>query len=248
MLWSHRNLPLLFSYLFIAPAVLLTTTAFGLVSLVCSLCGARENRLHEIARTWSRWLLKVSGIRVQIEGLDKLDPSRSYVLAANHASYMDTPVALAAIPLQFRFFAKLGLFSIPLLGTHLGRAGHFPVDRGNARASLKSMAEAARAISARKVSVLLFPEGGRSESGTLQEFKEGVAYIAIKAGVPLLPIALAGTHQVLPMHSGRVRPGTVRVLIGDLIETTGLSLADRGELTDSARRQIEDLLARPAAV
>ena len=240
-MWSHRNLRPLLSYLFIAPAIIFITTVFGMLSLCLSLLGARENRLHEIARVWARWLLKLSFVETEVEGLEKLDPARNYVLVANHASYMDTPVVMAHIPLQFRFFAKLGLFQIPLLGTHLGRAGHFPVDRGNVRASLKSMAEAARAISARGVSVLLFPEGGRSEVG-LRDFKEGAAYIAIKAGVPLLPIGLVGTREILPMHSLGVRPGVARVRIGDVIETSGMTLADRNQLSDAARRQVAMLI------
>lgn len=231
------------SYLFIAPAIVAITIGFGLVSLVLSLCGAHENRLHDIARIWARWLLRISFVRVEIEGLEKLDPARNYVLVANHASYMDTPVIVASLPLQFRFFAKLGLFQIPMIGTHLGRAGHFPVDRGNVRASLKSMSDAARAIALRKVSVLLFPEGGRSEQG-LQEFKEGAAYIAIKSGVPLLPIALIGTRQVLPMHTLGVRPGLVRLRIGDVIETKDLTLAERHELSEQARQQVATLIGQ----
>jgi 1-acyl-sn-glycerol-3-phosphate acyltransferase len=116
------------------------------------------------------------------------------------------------------------------------------VDRGNARASLKSMSDAAKAIAARNVSVLIFPEGGRSESGELQEFKEGAAYIAIKAGVPLLPIGLVGVRRILPMHSTRVRPGRVRVRIGDPIETSEMSLSDRNQLNLEARRQVAELI------
>jgi 1-acyl-sn-glycerol-3-phosphate acyltransferase len=232
----------LLSYLYIAPAVIVITIGFGLVSLALSLFGAPENRLHEIARIWARWLLRLSFVDVEIEGLEKLDPSRNYVLVANHASFMDTPVIIASLPLQFRFFAKLGLFQIPMIGTHLGRAGHFPVDRGNARASLKSMSDAARAIALRNVSVLLFPEGGRSETGHLQDFKEGAAYIAIKSGVPLLPIGIVGTRQVLPMHSLGVRPGKVLLRIGDVIETKDLTLAARHELSERSRQQVAALL------
>ena len=217
------------------------TAAFGILSLACSLCGAKEDQLHRIARVWARCVLQVSFVRVDIEGLEKLDPARNYVLVANHASYMDTPVIVASIPLQFRFFAKLGLFQIPLLGTHLGRAGHFPVDRGNARASLRSMADAAKAIAARNLSVLLFPEGGRSEVG-LRDFKEGAAYIAIKSGVPMTPIALAGTRKVLPMHSLAVRPGVVRLRIGDAIETSGMSLSDRNRLSEMARDRVAQMI------
>ena len=107
---------------------------------------------------------------------------------------MDIPAALAVLPQQFRFFAKKGLYKIPFLGSHLNRAGHLPVDRSNARNSLKSMTEGARVVAARGISMLLFPEGGRTAEG-LRGFKEGAAYIAIKAGVPVVPMAIIGMRD-----------------------------------------------------
>jgi 1-acyl-sn-glycerol-3-phosphate acyltransferase len=231
----------LLAYLFIAPAVIGCTIAMGIFSLIASLCGAHENTLHNIAQTWSRILLKLSFIRTEVTGLEKLDPNRAYVLVANHQSYMDTPVIVANIPLQFRFFAKLGLFSIPLLGTHLGRAGHFPVDRGNPRASLKSMSDGAKAVAERNVSVLVFPEGGRSLDH-LQEFREGAAYIAIKSGVPVVPVALIGTREILRMHTSRVRPGLARLVICDPIETSHMTIKDRDQLTATLHSKIAEVL------
>jgi 1-acyl-sn-glycerol-3-phosphate acyltransferase len=231
----------LLSYLFIAPAVIGCTIAMGLFSLAASLLGADENKLHNIAQTWSRILLKLSFIRTEVVGLEKLDTSRNYVLVANHASYMDTPVVVGNIPLQFRFFAKLGLFSIPLLGTHLGRSGHFPVDRGNPRASLKSMSDGAKAIAERNVSVLVFPEGGRSLDH-LKEFKEGAAYIAIKAGVPAVPVALIGTREILRMHTSQVHPGLARIIIGDPIDTSQMTIKDRDQLTARLHAKIAEAL------
>lgn len=231
----------LLSYLFIAPAVVGCTIAMGIFSLAESLLGADENKLHNIAQTWSRILLKLSFIHTEVVGLEKLDTNRNYVLVANHASYMDTPVVVANIPLQFRFFAKLGLFSIPLLGTHLGRSGHFPVDRGNPRASLKSMSDGAKAIADRRVSVLVFPEGGRSID-RLQEFKEGAAYIAIKAGVPAVPVAIIGTREILRMHTTRVRPGLARIIIGDPIDTSHMTIKDRDQLTATLHDRIAEAL------
>src|SRR5579871_2546077 len=182
----------------------------GSLSLFASFFDSTGRRQHAIARAWSRILLAVSGVRVVAEGVEKLDPEKGYVLVANHSSYMDIPVIMATLPLQFRFFAKQGLFSIPFLGTHLQRAGHIPVMRGDARASLKSMSEGARLIRERNVSVLLFPEGGRSIDH-LSEFKEGTAYIAIKAAVPAVPIGLEGMRSVLKMHSSIVYPGVVHL-------------------------------------
>jgi len=153
---------------------------------------------------------------------------------------MDIPAILASIPVEFRFYAKKGLFLVPFLGTHLKRAGHLPVVRGDARASVKSMTLGARLIQERKISMLLFPEGGRSRAG-MREFKEGAAYIAIKAGVPVVPLGLTGTRYVLPMGSNYVRGGPVTLKIGDPIPTIGMKLRDRAQLTETLSRLVAEL-------
>ena len=158
---------------------------------------------------------------------------------------MDIPALLSRLPHQFRFFAKKGLYRIPFMGTHLRRAGHIPVDRSSARASLKSMTEGAHIIAERGVSVLLFPEGGRSPQG-LRAFKEGAAYIAIKAGVPVVPIAIVGMRRLLPMNSIHIRSGTATVRVGDPIPTAGLKVSDRLDLTKRMYDEISRLLDEPA--
>jgi 1-acyl-sn-glycerol-3-phosphate acyltransferase len=160
---------------------------------------------------------------------------------------MDTPVVLSSIPVQFRFLAKKGLFQITFLGTHLKQAGHIPVPREDPRAAIRTMNDAAQAIRERSISMLIFPEGGRSD-GTLRPFKDGGAYIAIKAEAPLLPVALVGTRAVMPMGSPVFHPfREVRLLIGDPIPTTGLAVRDRQQLTDAAREQIVAMLAKLSA-
>jgi 1-acyl-sn-glycerol-3-phosphate acyltransferase len=228
------------AYLLIDPLLIVTTVLLGLASLLASTFDKRGRTQHAIARLWARILLTISGARVQVEGLEKLKKDGAYVLVANHSSYMDTPAVLL-IPLQIRFFAKRGLFRIPLLGGHLRRAGHLPVMRENPRASLKSLTEGARLVRERGVSVVLFPEGGRSPEG-LREFKEGAAYLAIKAGVPVLPIGIVGMRQVLPMGSIHVRPHQVTVRIGDPISTEGMKLDARGELNQTLRRKVAELI------
>ncbi|MDQ2900002.1 MAG: 1-acyl-sn-glycerol-3-phosphate acyltransferase [Acidobacteriota bacterium] len=231
--------------LFTDPAIIVMTIVMGTISLITSLFDSTGRKQHRLARLWSRILLRISGIRAESEGVGRLDPARGYVLAANHCSYMDTPLVLATIPLEFRFFAKKGLFLIPLMGTHLYRAGHIPVVRDNPRASIKSMAEGARLIRERGISVLLFPEGGRNE-GELREFKEGAAYVAIKAGVPIVPMGIVGTREVLPIHDWLVRPGTVRLVVGEPIPTAGLTVQDRGDLTGRLREAIAALIDAPS--
>lgn len=231
------------AYLLIDPLIIGATAVFGLASLLASAFDRRGRTQHAIARAWAGFLLAVGGSHVRIEGLQKLDRHAAYVLVANHTSYMDTPAVLL-IPLQIRFFAKQGLFRIPLLGGHLRRAGHFPVIRENPRASLKSLTEGARLIRERGVSVVLFPEGGRSSDG-LRDFKEGAAYLAIKAGVPAVPVGILGTGQVLPMGSVHVRPHPVTIRIGDPISTAGMKLEARSALNQALRSRVAELIGMP---
>ncbi len=234
------------SVLYSAPVVILTTIVMALVSLICSLWDPDGRTQHRLARIWGHILLKAAFVQADVQGAEKLKPDTSYVVVANHSSYMDIPALYGALPLELRFFAKKGLFSIPLLGWHLHRAGHLPVVRGDARASLKSMSEGAKLIRERHVSVLLFPEGGRTEAG-IRPFKEGSAYIAIKAGVPVVPVGLVNLRNVLPMHSLLLRPARIGIRIGDPIETAGMTLHDRGRLNEVLQERVAELAGEPVA-
>ena len=227
------------------PLIIVATTVLGLLNLLVSLFETDGRRQVAIAQYWSRVLLFIAGVKLEIEGLEKIDPKGSYVFVSNHVSYMDTPVVLGHIPLQFRFLAKKSLFSIPLLGYHLKRAGHIPVPRENPRAAIKAMSEAAKAIQDRGVSILIFPEGGRSLTG-LKPFKEGAAYIAIKAGVPVIPLCLKGTLEVLPLGSLNVRPGRVLLRVGDPVATSHLTLHDRAQLSGELYQRVSELLGEPS--
>ena len=228
------------SLLFTDPLIALATIIFGTASFVVSFFDSTGRLPDKLAASWARWLLRVARVRLTVEGIEKIDPHQDYVFVANHRSYMDIPVILASIPVRFRFYAKKGLFAIPFLGTHLKRAGHLAVVRGDARASVKSMTLGARLIQERKISMLLFPEGGRTLAGK-REFKEGAAYIAIKAGVPVVPLGLIGTRDILPIGSGYVRGGPVTLKIGDPIPTAGMKLPDRAHLTETLSRQVAEL-------
>jgi 1-acyl-sn-glycerol-3-phosphate acyltransferase len=232
------------AYLISDPLIVVSTIFFGSVSIVVSLFDKTGDKSIEVARAWGRSLLAVSGVRVIVEGLENIDSAGSYVFVSNHLSYMDTPVVLSNIPVRFRFLAKRGLFKIPFLGTHLGQAGHIPVAREDPRASVKTMQLAAEVIRSRRTSMLIFPEGGRSRDGALRPFKEGAAYIAIRAGVPIVPVALIGTEKILPFGSGTPLRGTARVRIFPPLATDGLTLKDRHQLTDRTRSLIADALAK----
>lgn len=224
--------------LFADPLIVLSTILFGTVSIVVSIFDKTGFVATRVARVWARLLLSGSGVRVRVEGLEHIQPGGSYVFVSNHASYMDTPVVLANVPVEFRFLAKRGLFEIPFLGTHLKQAGHIPVPRGDPRASVKTLQQAAETIQQKNVSLLIFPEGGRSHDGVLRPFKEGGAYIGIRAKVPLVPMVLIGTRDALPYGSGVVESADVVLRILKPIDTAGFTLKDRAAVTDQLRNLI----------
>jgi len=230
------------SYLITAPLIFIATALYGLAGLIVSFFDDAGDRQMLIARAWSRALLWISRVTVEVEGRENISPEGSYVLVSNHLSYMDTPVILANVPVQFRFLAKSGLFRIPLLGTHLARAGHIPVPLEDPRAAVRVMTKAAQVIKERGISLLIFPEGGRAPDGVLQPFKEGAAYIAIKAGAPLIPVTLIGTYKILPFGSGVMRGGTVILRIGAPVPTTACKLQDRDRLTEALHQTIAESL------
>jgi 1-acyl-sn-glycerol-3-phosphate acyltransferase len=235
---------LLRSSLFSIPLLVLATVVLGTCSIVAGWFDPSGRTQHALARVWGRILLAVSFIRVRAEGLERLDAHANYVFVSNHSSYMDIPALLTLLPYQFRFFAKKGLYRIPFLGTHLRRAGHLQVDRSSARASLKSMSEGARIVAERGVSLLLFPEGGRNPKG-LRAFKEGAAYIAIKAGVPVVPMALIGMRELLPMGSIHLRSGRAVLRIGNPILTAGMKISDREALNERLYAEVAAMLGEP---
>jgi 1-acyl-sn-glycerol-3-phosphate acyltransferase len=232
----------LWSLLVVDPLIILSTFLCGFVSLVLALFGPRARAAQiKVERAWARSILFFGGVQVEVEGLERIDPSGHYVFIANHLSYIDTPVVLS-LPFHFRFLAKKGLFQIPLLGWHLKTAGHISVPLTDPRASIRALSGASALIGSEGISVWFFPEGGRSADGILREFKGGAAYIAIKAKVPLVPVALLGPRQILPMGSIIVRRGRVKLRIGEPIPTAGMTLKDRDTLSEAARAQVTRML------
>ncbi len=231
--------------LILDPLILLSTALMGTISALVSFFDSTGRTQHRVARAWAHMLVWFSGARVRVEGLDHLVPGSSYVIVANHLSFMDIPVILAYLPVEIRFLAKRSLFKAPFIGYHLRRAGHLPVEREDVRASLKTMADAAEMIRTRGISVLIFPEGGRSPQ-EMREFREGAAYIAIKAGAPVVPVGLDGTRQLLPMGSIHVKPSEVVLRIGPPVPTGALHIRDRHALTEQLQQKVVALAGAAA--
>jgi len=233
------------AYFIIDPLVIGITVFMGTLSFLVSFVDKDGRKQHEMSRFWARIMMMVCGVRLETRGLEKVDRAKNYVFVGNHLSFMDTPVVLANIPQQFLFLVNIRFVQMPFLGWHLQRTGHFGVDSTDMRASLKVMTEAAKKIEERKLSVLLFPEGTRSKDGALKEFKEGAAYIAIKSGATVMPFALRGTREIIGVGSLVVRPGKVEFLVGEPISTEGMTVKDRGVLTEKMRVAIAALLESP---
>jgi 1-acyl-sn-glycerol-3-phosphate acyltransferase len=236
-----KPMAVLWSWIYVIPLIVLSTAFFGVVSFVISLFDHRPARQLKVARVWARSLLRIVGVKVTVEGLDRIQPGGNYVFVSNHISYMDIPVVLGNIPEQFLFLAKEELFKIPMLGTHLKTAGHVQVPREDPRSAIRTLQHTAALLHDGR-STLVFPEGGRSETGVLQEFKDGAAFLAIRAQIPVVPLAMLGMRSILPMHSLTFRRGDVTLRIGEPISTEGMTTHQRAELSMLTRQRIVEML------
>lgn len=226
----------LLSFCFRAPLFFLCTGFFGSLSLIASLWDKSGKIQHAIARIWGRTIVHLSGVRVTVLGADKLD-GRVAVYVSNHLSYMDTPVIFSALPFQFRIVARHDLFKLPFVGWHLQRSGQVPVNVTNPRASISSLGGAVKTLRA-GMPLFIFPEGGRSATGHLADFMNGPAFMAIRSGLPIIPMALIGTFELLPMHSLEFHPVPVTLAVGEIIETAGYSMKLVDELTTRISQEI----------
>lgn len=225
-----------------APVIIGTTIVMGAISVATSFFDPEGRKQHAISKTWAKMLLWEAGITVRLRGIENVDPAANYVFVGNHLSLYDTPVVLANIPQQFLFLVAARYVKLPFLGTHLRRSGHFSVDQTDARGSLKIMTEAAKRLREKHLSVLLFPEGSRARA-EMGEFKEGAAYIAIKSQTPVIPFAIRGTREVLPVGSMHVRGLPVDFILGKPIRTEGMTVKDRETLTVLMRQRVAELAA-----
>lgn len=220
------------------------TIACGSAALFVSLFEKSGRLQHSIARAWARGLVWATGCSVTIQGRENLLKCPVAVYASNHTSYMDTPVVFASLPFQFRILAKKQLWPIAFIGWYLERSGQIPVDTRNPQASLSSLAGGVKALRL-GMPLFVFPEGGRTPDGSLQSFLSGAAFLAIRAQVPLVPLALGGVYDLLPIHTRHLFPGHLTLRAGQPIETTGMNLRQTGELTERLRNAIDDLRRQP---
>jgi len=242
--WKWAN------YLYFLPMVGLATIFFGTISLACGLWDKSGSQQHLCARLWARTLLRIAFAPVKVENLDRLQPLRDAhpeigtrrplaVYASNHLSYYDTPVLFAKLPFQFRILAKAPLWKIPFIGWYLNRSGQVPIDQSSARAGVTSLGKGVKTLQA-GLPMVIFPEGGRAATGELQVMAAGAAWIAIKAQVPLVPLTLVGTYELLPIHVYALRPRPLKLIVGEPISTIGMTTKDAEKLTEQLHKVIYD--------
>jgi 1-acyl-sn-glycerol-3-phosphate acyltransferase len=188
-------------------------------------------------KLWGMSILKSIGIKPEVHGLENIEPNRPYIYAANHQSAFDIFVLLAVLPPKIRFLAKKELFSIPLFGPALGKSGSLPIDRSNRQAAMKSIELAAQAVRNGR-SIIIFPEGTRSENAEMLPFKKGGFVLAIKSGQPLMPVSISGARAILPRGWGRVHPGPIKVVFGRPIRTDTYKSRNKDELMALLREAI----------
>jgi 1-acyl-sn-glycerol-3-phosphate acyltransferase len=181
-------------------------------------------------RLWAPILLWVAGARLEVEGVEHLDPHRPTLYASNHQSTIDIPVLFVALAVDLRFIAKEQLRWVPLIGWYIQMAGHILIDRSNRARAIASLDRAAEEIGRRRISLIVFPEGTRSADGRILPFKRGSFGLALKAGIPVVPVTLEGSARVMPRRSWHVRPGLIRVRIGAPLDVSGFDVNDRAGL------------------
>ena len=219
------------TYLILIPLIALATTFFGCISLLCGLWDKTGRQQHAIARAWAQVLLWIALSPVELIGRANL-PRGTAMYAANHLSYYDTPVLFAKLPFQFRILAKQSLWKIPFVGWYLNRSGQVPIDSKSGRSAIAGLLRGAKSLQ-QGLPLVIFPEGGRAEQGQIRPFQSGAAFMAIKAQVPLVPLALIGTYELLPIHTYHLTPRPLKIVIGEPISTAGMVTRDSEQLTET---------------
>lgn len=242
----HGLLSRLRSYFILDPLIWVYTVILGIISIPVSLFGDRERILHNFARAWSWMIMKTILSPVKVTGLDKIDTRRACVYAVNHASALDIPVLYVYLPFQFRIAFKKELLSYPIVGWHLKRSGQICVDQQNPAGSIGSIRSALKSLKA-GTPLVIYPEGGRTPDGLIKPFLPGAFFLAIKAQVDIIPVALVGTFELLPMNTYHIKCQPLEMRVGEPIPTAGLTGHDMQSLSEKVQQAVIDLYAHPTS-
>ena len=229
---------------FLIPVISVYTVVLGTASLCSTLFDRTGDFGHRCARAWAWLILRTTGVRVRVSGLERLDPDKSYVLASNHQSIYDIPIVFASLPLQLRIVAKESLGRVPFLGWHLQRTGHLLVDRRNPGPDI---VQKMKRLVRESHSLIVFPEGTRSIDGTVDRFKKGSFLVAIDARLPVVPVSIARSRYVMKKGQLMVCPGDVTLTIHEPIATAGATREQAMEFAERVRTIVREGVDEPVS-
>jgi 1-acyl-sn-glycerol-3-phosphate acyltransferase len=236
----HGWLSALRSYVILDPLIWFYTLVMGLLALPGGMFDRTGRRLHWFSTAWSWLIMKSIFSPMKVTGLDKIDTTKPHVYAVNHASALDIPVLYVNLPFQFRIAFKKELLSYPVVGWQLKRSGQVCIDQQNPAHSISSIRAALKALKA-GLPLVIYPEGGRTPDGQIKPFLAGAFFLAIKAQVDIVPVALVGTYELLPMNTYHIKCRPLEMRVGEPISTVGLTLRDLEPLSARVQKAVEDL-------
>jgi 1-acyl-sn-glycerol-3-phosphate acyltransferase len=228
------------SYFFLDLLIWFYTLAFWAASIPFGFFDKDGSILHAFARAWAKAVMKATFSPLRVTGMEQIDTSKPAVYAVNHASALDIPALYAYLPFQFRIVHKKELLSYPVVGWHLKRSGQVCVDQQNPSRSIGQIKSALRTLK-RGLPLVIFPEGGRTADGRIQPFLPGAFFLAIKAEVDVVPVALRGMYELLPMNTYHIKPRPLEMRVGKPIPTAGLTLRDMEQLTAKVQKSMEEM-------
>lgn len=234
------------SYFFFDLLIWVYTLVMGVIALPGGLFDRDGRRLHWFSYAWSWLIMKSIFSPVTVSGLDKIDTTKPHVYAANHASALDIPVLYVNLPFQFRIAFKKELLVYPVVGWQLKRSGQICLDQQNPSRSVGSIRTALKGLKA-GMPLVIFPEGGRTDDGHIKPFLPGAFFLAIKAQVDIVPIALVGTFELLPMDTYHIKCRPLEMRVGEPIPTKGLTMADLEPVSKRVQAALEALYYAPGS-
>ena len=235
------------SYLILDPLIWLYTLVLGILALPGGLFDRSGRRLHWFSRAWSWLIMKTIVSPVKVSGLDRIDTSKPHVYAVNHASAIDIPVLYVYLPFQFRIVFKKELLSYPVVGWQLKRSGQVCIDQQKPTNSIAAIRSAVKSLKA-GMPLVIYPEGGRTPDGEIKPFLPGAFFLAIKAQVDIVPVALVGTYELLPMDTYHIKCRPLEMRVGEPISTAGLKMRDMEAVSARVHKAMEDLYYAPATL
>ncbi len=235
------------SYLILDLLIWFYTLLLGLLALPGGLFDRSGRRLHWFSRAWSWLIMKTILSPVKVTGLDRIDTSKTHVYAVTHASAMDIPFLYVYLPFQFRIVFKKELLSYPIVGWQLKRSGQVCIDQQKPTNSIAAIRSAVKSLKS-GMPLVIFPEGGRTPDGEIKPFLPGAFFLAIKAQVDIVPVALIGTYELLPMDTYHIKCRPLEMRVGDPISTAGLTMRDTEAVSEKVHKAIEDLYYEPSTL